>query len=240
MAEVMELWPSGNPGGWTCPNPEVEEMASEGGFRLLKNISRPTLTIYPAEGAAADAPVVLVCPGGGYFIVAHEHEGAEIAEHLNRHGIHAAVLKYRLPNEGEEPRHSVGLEDAKRALEMLRKKGYGRVGQIGFSAGGHLTAVTANTAGPRPDFVALIYPAYLQDGSVPVAEGSPPAFLVHTMDDPIVCESSLAYAKACRDAGIPAELHLYPRGGHGYGLRTDVPGVRDWGLRLVEWIQALS
>jgi acetyl esterase/lipase len=252
----MDLWPKGNPGGWTRDDKEVTETTD---FRLIKNISHPTLEFFPAKNAEKGAPTVLVCPGGGYWIVAIDHEGYEIAKRLNEAGIHAAVLKYRLPVEGRDKvRHLPALQDAQRAMRMLRAgaKGYGidpdKIGIMGFSAGGHLSAVASTELKAqyeatddvdkqpfRPNFTVLVYPAYLADEGplvVPVDKTTPPAFLVSTMDDHIPMEGSLAYATALKKAGVPAEVHVYPKGGHGYGLRSKEPGIMGWPELMIAWV----
>lgn len=264
-SEIIPLWPSGNPGGWTRPDKEVIEKAPEADYRLVKNISFPTLDLFLAEDAKPNTPLVMICPGGGYHVNAIEHEGWELAKWLNSEGIHAAVLKYRLPNRDKDKSlHQVGWEDAARAIRILRsmaeKKGFSkdRIGIMGFSAGGHLSAVVSNAAdepykaiddidkeSPKPNFTILIYPAYLEIKDKPlqlvpevkVTKDTPPAFLVHTQDDEQPVGNSLAYAEACRVAKVPAEMHVYGKGGHGYGLRSEEPGLRNWPLRLLEWLK---
>jgi acetyl esterase/lipase len=257
MTELV-LWPGDE------KTPSDEKVRDDDGPKFITSLGRPSLTVYPAASAPG-APTVLVCPGGGYWGLAIEHEGIEIAERLNKEGIHAAVLKYRLP--GDHPiRHEFALQDAQRALCLLRIHGAewrinpGRLGIMGFSAGGHLSALTSNTdhlmrkagdegdaAFKRPDFTVLIYPAYLSDlpsgplpKECPVSAATPPAFLAHTLDDPITHCSSRAYALACQEAGVPAELHLFPSGGHGYGLRTDDPGLKLWPDLLAAWLHRLG
>ncbi len=228
------LWPQGNPNGWTRPDAERTERAKDGDFDLTFNVSSPRLTVY--HGSDPDAPTVVVLPGGGYQVLAIEHEGAEVAAWLNAQGLNAAVLKYRLPNE-EDVRHAPALEDVQETLRALP----GRVGLLGFSAGGHLAAVASNAPeGPRPAFTVLVYPAYLDDPAVAVRADTPPAFLVHAADDPIPCANSLGYAGACATAGVPVELHLFPKGGHGYGFRSKEPGLAGWTDLLAAWLKRLG
>lgn len=249
-AQSFDLWPEGNPGGWSVDGPEVR--TEENGILIVRNVNRPTVTFHASPSAKPGAPCVLVVPGGGYNILAIGHEGSEIAEWLNGNGIHAAVLKYRLPKETDSPRHGVSLQDAQRAVRLLRGKASTlgidprKLGAMGFSAGGHLSAMlaldptSAQAPSAVPDFVVLVYPAYLE-GEPPltgqtVAKGAPPAFLVHTLDDHIPIQSSLAYLTACQKAEVPAEAHFYPVGGHGYALRAKEPGLRDWPSQLLAWL----
>ena len=230
------LWPEGNPNGWTRPDVERTEKASDADYDLTFNVSRPTLTHYP--GPDPGAPTVIVLPGGGYYVLAIEHEGKEVAQWLNDIGLNAAVLKYRLPNPEDEVRHGPALEDVQQVLTMIP----GAVGLLGFSAGAHLAAVASNAPGPRPAFTVLVYAGYLDNPAHPpqVAPGAPPAFLVHAADDPVSCASSLAYAGACVRAGVPVELHLFPKGGHGYGLRSKEPGLMGWPDLLKDWLKRLA
>lgn len=248
---VLYLWPQGNPGGWTCPLPEVIEGGDDGSVKLLKNVNRPTLEVFWSRSAAKNAPTVIVCPGGGYWLLAIDHEGWEIAQMLNEQGIHAVVLKYRLPNRPNDvPVHRIPLEDLSEAITKVRGLsrvhgvGGGKVGALGFSAGGHLVAAAAAQAKPPLDFACLIYPAYLTGNSETVVsaevkpkEGAPPVFLVHTLDDDIPATQPMRYLEACRAAKVEAEAHFYPKGGHGYGLRTKEPGLKDWGKLAAEWIR---
>lgn len=262
---VLSLWPKGNPGGWTTPEAELLEV-KEDGISLLRHVHEPTLELYLAKDAPKDAPMVIVAPGGGYWLLAISHEGHDIAAMLAENGIHAAVLKYRLPVPDRDlPKWKVPLEDAQRAVRVLRaaagKHGFNpdRVGMMGFSAGGHLTAMASNVSedtygavdeadklSPRPAFSVLIYSAYINGEAsqelktdVAVSSSTPPAFVVHTLDDGIPVESSISYILACKAAGVPVEAHIFPKGGHGYGLRSKEPGLRDWPKLLVAWLKSL-
>ena len=263
---ILKLWPSGNPEGWTRTDKETTENNADGNLLLVKGVSQPTLEIFRSTSANPDAPTVLICPGGGYYVEAIEHEGWEIASRLNLAGIHTAVLKYRLPNrDSDKPLHKVVLQDTQRAIRLLRahaaeyKMRADRVGILGFSAGGHAAAVTstasaptytpiddADKMSPRPDFTVLVYPAYLnKEGTTQLTEGlvvdknTPPAFLLQTMDDPLQVEGCLAYTHACHKAQVSIELHLFPKGGHGYGLRTHEPGLEAWPDLLIAWMRRL-
>jgi acetyl esterase/lipase len=262
----LQIWHSGVPNGWRRNDVEGSERDVKQNFLIVKNVSKPTLQLFVAKHPIPDAPTVIVCPGGGYSIEAIEHEGWEIAERLNQSGINSAVLKYRLPNrESDHPLAIAPLQDAQRSIRVLRShaKEYGldpkKIGILGFSAGGNLAALASNapeaayspvdptdTFSPLPNFTVLIYPAYLaKDGTTEmtaelhVTKETPPAFIVQTMDDPIHAENAIAYALACKAVRVPAELHLWAKGGHGYGLRTKEAGLRTWPDLLVDWLSRL-
>jgi acetyl esterase/lipase len=209
---------------------------------------------------------VIVCPGGGYNILAYDKEGSEICEWLNSIGVTGVLLKYRVPKRAGLEKHTPMLQDAQRALGLVRHraKEFGinpeRLGIMGFSAGGHLSAAASNnfterTYPPideadktscRPDFALLIYPAYLtvkDDGDkvapeLPVTKETPPTFLVQTQDDGVRVESSIFYYLALKNVKVPAEMHLYPSGGHGYGMRPSEHLVSSWPARAADWMKS--
>ncbi|HWD41576.1 MAG TPA: alpha/beta hydrolase [Fimbriimonas sp.] len=264
---MLDVWPSAPPDGWTRSDQEAWRTDENGHFRVVSNVSHPTLEIFTSKTVKETAPTVLICPGGGYYIEAMEHEGWEIAKRLNKVGINAAVLKYRLPNrDSDKPLHKAPLQDAQRAIRLLRYNSGKyhidptKIGILGFSAGGHLAAVTSNTyeatynsvdeadqLSPHPNFTVLIYPAYLEidrktelNPEITVTKDTPSVFIAQTEDDPIQVENAFAYALACRKVGVPAELHVWAKGGHGYGLRTKEPGLSTWPDLLIAWIQEWS
>jgi acetyl esterase/lipase len=194
-------------------------------------------------------------------------EGTEVCQWLNSAGVTAALLKYRVPARKGLERYTAPLQDAQRALSLMRYHAVEwridpkRIGIMGFSAGGHLSAAAstrfekrsyepgdeADQASCRPDFVMLIYPAYLirekgRDLSpeLTVTSNTPPTFLVQTEDDPIDVENSLFYYLALKQANVPAELHLFADGGHGYGLRKSDNAVSTWPKRAEEWMRGLG
>jgi acetyl esterase/lipase len=261
---LVQVWPSAPPDGWTRAEQESWSKNEKENFMVVSAVSHPTLELFLVAKARPHVPTVIVCPGGGHNIEAIEHEGWEIAKRLNMAGINAAVLKYRLPNrETDQPLYKAPLQDAQRSIRLLRSLAGkyridpDRVGIMGFSAGGHLAAVTSTAASdsyahvdsrdelsPKPNFTVLIYPAYLEnDGKlvlnpeVQVSKESPPAFIAQTLDDPIQVENALAYAEGCRMAGVEAELHVWAKGGHGYGLRTKQPGLSTWPDLLIDWLK---
>ena len=271
----IDLWPEGVPGLLAGAGPEKVEN------ERVSNVHQPSLTVFPAPADKANGTAVIVAPGGGYVRLAMGHEGIEVAQWLNSLGITAFVLRYRMVEYG----HPAPLRDALRAIRTVRAQAatYGvrpdRIGMIGFSAGGHLTASAATLfdapegrtgaaldreVSARPDFVLLLYPvitlkdphahagsrrALLGPDATPtdiaamsletrVTAANPPAFLVHTQEDTAVpLENSLMFFQALRAAGVPAELHLYERGPHGFGLRSGHGQTSDWPRRAEAWMR---
>lgn len=233
----------------------------------IGNVSNPTITIYPAPKNTANGSAVIVCPGGGYSILALDLEGTEVCEWLNSIGVTAILLKYRVPVREGQPRYQPPLQDAQRAMGLVRsnaaKLGINptHIGIMGFSAGAHLSAAlstnydkriyeavdVADTTSCKPDFVMLVYPAYLtikeqNDKVAPeltITKNTAPTFLAQTEDDPVRVESSLFYYVALKNAGVPAEMHLYAKGGHGYGLRKSALSITTWPQRAKEWMLSL-
>ena len=232
----------------------------------LGNVTDPTLTVYkPAAGKDTGAAVV-VFPGGGYNILAMDLEGTEICEWFNSIGVTGILVKYRVPAQPTSPRGAAPLQDAQRALRLARSRASewhinpARIGVMGFSAGGHLAALLSNNfdkltyesidaadaSSARPDFAMLIYPAYLTNDkemtmvspALPVSSKTPPTLLIQAEDDGIPVEGSLVYYRALKNAKVPAEMHLYPAGGHGYGLRSPVAPLNTWPKRAEEWMRA--
>jgi acetyl esterase/lipase len=192
-------------------------------------------------------------------------EGTEVCDWLTSSGITCAVLKYRVPGSGPFPKSAAALQDAQRAMGIVRMHAAEwhidphRVGVLGFSAGGHLAAAVsthydqrlypaidaADQQSCRPDFAIVIYPGYLGTGDrkltlnpdVPVTDKTPPTILVQAEDDPVGVENAVAYFLALKAVKVPAELHLYASGGHGYGLRrTELP-VTAWPDVVSEWLR---
>ena len=219
---------------------------------------------FPAPEKCTGAAVV-ICPGGGYSILALEHEGTRVAEWFAALGVTGIVLKYRVPSGQRGEKNVPPLQDAQRAMSLIRRRAgeWGidpdRIGLLGFSAGGHLAAATAanfarrtysridavDDVSSRPDFLILVYPAYLLadgsscelDATVAVGAESCPTFLLHAGDDHIAPEGSIAYCLALRSAGIPAELHIYESGGHGFGLAQREHRIgTTWQDRLAGWL----
>lgn len=242
----IKLWEGNMPGKGATEAEGLKPDQGDGVIRLT-HVSEPTLALYPVNGAAAPAPFIIVCPGGGYNILSMDKEGTEIAEWLNSIGVSAAVLKYRCPKNREG-----ALQDARRAVRMAREKAGewnldpARVGMLGFSAGGHLTAACSNSE-DRPDFSVLVYPAYLfKKGSIELSEDihvdadTPPAFVVQTKDDKNHYRSTLAYTAALDAAGVEVECHLFAKGGHGYGMRPSNHPVSQWPKLCETWMREMG
>ena len=268
----MKLWPGAVPGEKAALGEEADTTTAKddliAGRRLIRlgNVSVPTLTVYrPAAGTDTGAAVV-VWPGGGYHILAMDLEGTEVCEWLNSVGVTGVLLKYRVPVREGQPAYAAPLQDAQRAVGIVRShaKEWGidpaRVGVLGFSAGGHLCAVLSAHAGERtyarvdeaddascrPDFQILVYPGGLVakgNGTTVGAEaavtaGTPPTFLAMALNDPVRVENVLSYAIALKEAKVPFELHVYPTGGHGYGLRPTKDYVTSWPRRAADWMRS--
>jgi endo-1,4-beta-xylanase len=249
---VVPLWTGEAPGseGQTAP----EAIDAQG---HVTSVHRPSITVFLPAPETATGAAVLVCPGGGHRYLAIQHEGYDVARWLNQLGIAAFVLKYRLARDVGSP-YQVDVHapaDARRALRVIRSHADewhidpARLGIIGFSAGGEVvmyasaTYDTGGTTAPdpvdrqnaRPDFQVLVYPGPL-GSELPVPSDAPPAFLIAAYDDrgPSVTVAK-QYLKL-EEGGIPAELHVYNRGGHGFGLRDRPLPVTSWRDRLREWL----
>lgn len=269
---VFDLWPA-TPPGETNALPAEKDMTKPGeglvaGQRVIRlgNVSKPTMTLFRAPQDKDTGAGVIVLPGGGYNILAWDLEGTEVCAWLNAIGVNAVLVKYRVPKRPGLDRHAPALQDAQRAFSLVRSRAgeFGidpsRLGVLGFSAGGHLSAAlsastatrtyplvdTADRISCRPDFSILIYPAYLTlkeqgdkiNPETAVTSNTPPAFIAMTQDDPVRVESALFYSVALKQAGVPFELHIYPKGGHGYGLRRNENPVTAWPDRAAEWMRA--
>ncbi len=231
-------------------------------------VFKPTLTFYPAPEGHNTGATIVVFPGGGYEILAYDMEGSEVCAWLNGIGVNCALIKYRVPHAGPFPEQTQDLADAQRAVRLVRSNAEKwqlnpkRVGVLGFSAGGHLVAALGVHAGDaiyppadaadqlsaRPDFALLIYPGLLtqeqdsmavRDAIKPVAL-TPPSFLVQAEDDPVKVENALAYYEALKQAKVPAEMHLYAHGGHGYGLRETKLPVTHWTDLATTWLRTIA
>jgi acetyl esterase/lipase len=270
---TLNLWPQGAPGAMAKSAPEVDTTTGKDNLiagkpvTRLGNVSVPTLTVYEPKGKSTGAAVV-VFPGGGYHILAIDLEGTEVCDWLNSVGVTCVLVKYRVPDSGPYPKSSAALQDAQRALGIVRSHASewhidpNRVGVLGFSAGAHLAAALSthfeqrlyhpvdatDRINCRPDFAVIVYPGYLAladqnfapNSEIHVSNQTPPTFLVQAEDDPVHVENSIAYFQALKNANIPAEMHLYARGGHGYGLRrTELP-ITAWPKLVETWLQTIQ
>jgi len=264
------------------PAPDKESAVSKDNVLRISKVSVPTLTVY--KPANPNGMSVIICPGGGYSILAFDKEGTRVAEEMNKWGITAFVLKYRLPDDTTNIDRSIApLMDAQQAIRLVRSKAaeWGlkkdKIGIMGFSAGGHLASTAAthfkknvdvtnkDTTSVRPDFAILVYPVISFDSTIThkgsrnnlvgatasaetinlfsnelqVTAKTPPSFLVHAGDDGgVSVENSVRYYQACIKYKVPVEMHLYPKGGHGFGMYNKTTND-NWMERLKNWLSGL-
>jgi acetyl esterase/lipase len=269
MKEVIDLWPGPPPveHGGKVDDEQAKTDPKTKAVTSLTNVTKPTITVFRAPAAKSNGTAVVVAPGGGYSHLAWDHEGEQVARWLNSLGVSAFVLKYRVPrrpgqSKDEPPPHA--LADAQRALSLVRNKATvfdidpERIGMLGFSAGGHLTAWTstnfdqrgydtvddADRISCRPNFAVLIYPGgVIKRGTIElspeirVTASTPPTFLAHANNDPVSPENSVAYYLALKKAGVPVELHIFETGGHGFGMRPGPHPNSEWPTRCAEWMR---
>lgn len=279
--QVIQLWPSTPPGpaakteGAERDLTKAEDKLIAGG-RIIKlgHVSTPQAHVYLPPVERANGGAVLVCPGGGFSILAWDLEGTEVAEWLNSLGFAAVVVKYRVPTRahgdalndaGNAPMKAVGpVMDAQRAMSLTRARApeWGldvkRIGIMGFSAGGETAGVTAILGGQRlyervdaadeqscaPNFALLIYPGGFYDKAggglkpyLKVTKDTPPMFFTMAQDDPVnPLNCTVLYTELTKNE-VPAELHLFTRGGHGYGLRPTFTPVTHWPNRAAKWLR---
>jgi len=272
---TIPVWPGIAPGAPANPPAEADLTTPKDNLIAgkplvhLGNVSKPTLTLYKAKGNASGfGPAVVVFPGGGYNILAIDLEGTEVCDWLTASGINCVLLKYRVPNTGPYPKSSAALQDAQRAMGLVRlhAKEWGidpkRVGVLGFSAGGHLVAAisthfdqrlydpidAADKLSCRPDFAVVVYPGYLAladknfapNADINPTADTPPTFIVQAEDDPVHVENATNYFLQLKNAKVPAELHIYAYGGHGYGLRRTALPVTTWPQSVETWLHTIG
>jgi len=271
--EILPLWPEGVP---NAKKTDIEELVVNEDSRRISQVVVPTIEIYLPSKNQAKTIGVIICSGGGYARLAYDKEGVDIAKMLNKNGIAAFVLKYRLPDEATNIAPTLSpLMDAKRAMEMVRENAVAwnidteKVGVCGFSAGGHLASTlgTHFEEANRPSFMVLLYPVVtMQDdfthggskinligknaskelvneysNELQVKDTSPTTFIVHSMDDKAVpVENSLQFATALNAKNVPVEMHIYPTGGHGFGLAANQSRLSGWPKLLVTWLKDLN
>lgn len=249
------IWPDKRPAEVVLKKGKMKQAMGEDDILRIQQMPVPTLQKFPVVKSPKEK-VVIVCPGGGYQILAVNHEGTEIAQWLNALGYTAYVLRYRVPDNREG-----ALQDVQRAIRIARAENPGKqVGVMGFSAGASLTARAAtrfqspsytatdetDTQSARPDFAALIYPAYMDEGEhhtltpeLTITEQTPPFFVFQTADDHYG-NSALVISQALRNHKIPVQLHIYEKGGHGYGLRANLAeAASKWPKLMEEWLLGL-
>ena len=268
------IWPGEPPDSKPAAGPEIDTTTNKepliAGKPLIRlgNVAIPTMTLYRPKDRNTGAAVV-VFPGGGYRILAIDLEGTEVCDWLTSSGFACVLLKYRVPDSGPYPKSSQALEDAQRAVGLVRSHAAEwqidphRIGVLGFSAGAHLAAAlsthfdqrlykpvdAADQTSCRPDFAAVIYPGYLAPSEqnlalnpeIHVTGQTPPTFLLQTEDDRVAhVESSLAYYVALKNANVPVEMHLYTEGVHGYGLRRTALPVTAWPPLVETWLHTIK
>jgi len=282
--DSLNLWPGPVPYDLPGEEPEIVTFGKNPVTYLVRNVQKPTLKVFLPPQGKANGTSVIICPGGGYWLLASGHEGDDFARWFNSFGVTAFVLKYRLPNEKlVDPANKaiVPLLDAQQAIRLVRRRASewqlrpDRIGIMGFSAGGHLASTAGthfdhavggvtDTTSVRPDFMLLIYPVitfrdnYTHAGSrdnllgkdpsaekidwysneLRVTARTPPTFLLHTADDPIKVQNSVNFFLALKKHNVPAEMHIYEKGGHGYGLATGQIPLGTWPDRLRAWLAA--
>lgn len=256
---LLYLWPGTVPGEASGKKEPVAAPSRNDNVLRIAEVTNPAMEVFPATAKNRNAAVI-ICPGGGYNILAYDKEGTEIAAWLNKLGINAFVLQYRVPQKKEG-----ALQDVQRAIRLVRNDAKKwnidpeKIGVMGFSAGGSLSARAGTMFGKRsyspvdkadslscrPSFAMLIYPAYLDMGpdlsltpELKMSPGVPPMFIFQTADD-TYGNSALVMAGALRKQKIPVEMHMLAKGGHGYGLRPGIPAAETWPLLAEKWLEGI-
>ncbi len=275
---VVDVWPGEAPGeaggigaerSLLSPKLDSKQVEVTEPTRMITGITRPTLTIHAPPKGKGDGTAVLICPGGGYWNLYWELEGEEVAAWLNSIGVTGIILKYRVPRRPDEPQGEPArrpLQDAQRAVRVVRTRARewgiqpGRIGIMGFSAGGHLAIATATSfetrtyepideldkTSSRPDFAVLVYPGYLRAKDkeelapgLHVPSDTPPVFLAHGGDDIISPpQHSVLMYLALKRAGVPAELHIYATAAHDFGVRASDRPCSTWTESCASWLRS--
>jgi len=282
---TLKLWPEGIPGSIADPSYVEKITTADGRITRCEKVVTPDLTVFLPAPEKANGTAVLICPGGGYGVLAFDHEGNAIVKWLNDNGIAGIILKYRLPSDQIMKDKSVGpLQDAQEAMRAIRRHASEwkidpkKIGVIGFSAGGHLASTISthyaekvydvkDNISARPDFSLLIYPVISMDtlithrgsrnnllglkpaddqvrrfsNELQITADTPPAFLVHSSDDNAVpVMNSIGYYKGLQKNKIPVELHIFQKGGHGYGLANEKGTESSWPDLCIKWLKAMG
>ncbi|MFO7620600.1 MAG: alpha/beta hydrolase [Bacteroidales bacterium] len=280
---TVKLWPEGIPGSVADAEYVENITTTEGRITRCERVTDPDLTVFLPPAEKANGTAVLICPGGGYSVLAFDHEGNAIAQWLNEQGIAGIILKYRLPSDRIMKDKSSGpLQDAQEAMRTIRRNAKkwnidpDKTGVIGFSAGGHLASTLSthyaervydvkDNISARPDFSLLIYPvisfdaAFTHMGSrnnligpdpgeekvkhfsneLQITPDTPPAFLIHSADDKAVpVRNSISYFNGMQKYGIISEMHVFQKGGHGYGLAPKGGTESSWPELCIRWMKA--
>jgi acetyl esterase/lipase len=258
--DIIYLWPGKVPGEPKSKQLAVIDVSQKDNIKRFTEVTNPAIEVFLPDQVVKNRPAVIVCPGGGYRVLAYDLEGTEIAAWLNKLGFAAFVLQYRIPDKKEG-----ALQDVQRAIRVIRANTFKwdinpeKIGVMGFSAGGSLSARASTcfnrrTYSPvdksdslscRPSFTMLIYPAYLDQGpnltltpELQLSKEVPPMYIFQTADDQYA-NSALVMAGALRDSKVSVELHLLPAGGHGYGLRPGKNAAETWPILAEKWLEGI-
>ena len=230
----------------------------------VTNISKPSMEVYLPEASKNTGAAALILPGGSYVRLAYNLEGTEVCDWLNRIGMACLLVKYRVPEKDHYPESVENLEDAQQAMRLARIHAEewhidpAQIGAIGFSAGAHLAAslsthfdfqgtnVPPSTVNAKPNFQMLLYPGWLNgpggkvNASIAPTVDTPPTFLVMAEDDYTAhVENALVYFNALKDVKVPAEMHLFAQGGHGFGLRPTSLPISHWPEEAERWLRTI-
>jgi acetyl esterase/lipase len=253
--KTIPLWPGPAPGSEKWNYPETETVGAQDGIRRISNVTQPTLTVFVPESGSANGTGIIICPGGGFRWLSIDNEGTILARWLNSIGVTAFVLKYRVMRTGDPDEKTaadarrkevipLAIADGQQAVRLVRSRAQewgiskDRIGILGFSAGGYVAAAVAlhHDADSRPNFAAPIYPGTPEEVTAPA--DAPPLFMVQADDDKTVppVDNSIRLYQAWKKAGVSAELHIYSRGGHGFGMRKRNLPADTWPDRLRDWL----
>ena len=281
---MLKVWPDGVPGSIMNESYSEKATLKDGIASRFEKVTDPTISVFLPPSESSTGAAVLIFPGGGYGVLAFDYEGTDIARWLNKNGIAGIVLKYRLPSDQIMKDKSVApLQDAQEAIRIIRRSAGewkinpGRIGVMGFSAGGHLASTLSthysekvyeakDTTSARPDFSLLIYPVITFDSSfthagsrknligdnpskdvvrsfsneLMINKNTPPAFLVHAADDKVVpVKNSLVYFENLVKNNIPAEIHVFQKGGHGFGMAVNKGTESSWPDLCLRWLKEI-
>lgn len=278
--KIVNLWNEYIPGSMSNVKYVEENLILKNGTVRVQKVTNPTLSVYLPAKEKANGSAIVICPGGGYALLAYDHEGIQIAKWFNNLGVTAFILKYRLPNDTIMENKSIGpLQDVQEAIRYVRRNSSNwdlnpsKIGVIGFSAGGHLAATAStlfankvynsDSTSARPNFSILIYPVISMNSEIThsgsrqnllglnptqdlvdqfsaekqVSASTPPTFLVHSQDDKTVpVQNSVNYFLALKKNKVPSELHIFEKGGHGYGTGKEKGTESEWTEMCKQWL----
>ncbi|MGC1617423.1 MAG: alpha/beta hydrolase [Candidatus Acidiferrum sp.] len=265
--DVIPLYPGTPPGSTQENYPEKEYFSKSWNTEVVANVTKPTMTVFKPSPELRNGTAIVICPGGGFMALSIASEGTDVAKYLAAKGVTAFVLKYRIAHTGEDATEEFtamfagdrqkfreildkvvpqSIADGLAAVTYVRQHAseWGvspdRVGIIGFSAGGTVAAGVAFRYAPegRPAFAALIYAAgsFFKDSPVPA--DAPPLFVAAATDDNLgLAPDSVALYEKWTSAHKPAELHMYAKGGHGFGMRKQNIPTDHWIDRFSDWLE---